>query len=165
MLGTEPTDLTEPVTGEQYMDILLARQAAWIARYDGNRSFPPLLEWFIRDGDEAFVVLPAAAPTPKRPRTPRLYRSAASLREERAQVQARLDVFNDDGPADRAMANLSPNSRSRAARNAGRRRFEQMDRDLQRYAALTERLNRLDGRIALADAREAKAATRDRPQH
>lgn len=151
----EPAPLDHAITGEEYIAVLLARQAAWISR---NRSYgadrPPLLEWFIRDGDEDFVHLPEEAPSAKRERRPRVYRSAASLREERAKVQARMDAITGSGPDDPASTNLSPFSRSKAAARAGRRRFEKLDRDLERYTALSQRLARLDGRIMLADARE-----------
>lgn len=154
----EPAPLTEPVTGEQYMEILLQRQAAWITRNGGNRMLRPLLEWFIRDGDEEFVQLPETAPAAKRERTPRTYRSAESLRAERDQVQARMNAITGSGPDDPASVNLSPFSRSKAARTAGRRRFAKLDRDLERYTALSQRLAALSSRIINAEARERKAA-------
>lgn len=45
---------TPALTGNQYMDLLLERQRAWIAEHD-ERNFPPLLHWFVRDGDEKLV--------------------------------------------------------------------------------------------------------------
>src|SRR3954471_14726815 len=74
----DPAEITEPVTGEQYMEILLARQAAYVSRNPG--TLLPLLEWFIRSGDEAYVILPEVVRAEKRKPTPRMYRSAASLR-------------------------------------------------------------------------------------
>jgi len=153
----EPAPLTEPIDGDAYIAVLLARQAAWIHRNGGDRTLPPLLEWFIRAGDEDFVIVPEEKPTPKRERRPQTYRSAASLIEERDKVQARMDKITGAGSDDPAIVNLSPNARSRAARNAGRRRFEQLDRDLERYTALSNRLERLDYRIKAAQAREAGA--------
>lgn len=155
----EPAPLTEPISGEDYITLLLARQAAWIARNHPNGTTrPPLLEWFIQDGDDAFVILPERKPAVKRERTPRVYRSAASLREERDEVQRRIDTFDDGTVPDRAAANLSPYARSKAAARAGRRRFERMDRDLIRFTALCKRLAALNSRIILAEAREVKAA-------
>jgi hypothetical protein len=152
----EPAPLSKPVTGDEYMAVLLQRQAAWIARHGGDRTRPPLLEWFIRPGDERFVQLPSETAAPKRERQPRAYRSAASLRAEHAEVQARMDAITGAGSDDPAIVNLSPYSRSRAAARAGRRRFAQLDRDLERYTALRARLTRLENRIAMADARETK---------
>lgn len=151
--------LTEPISGDEYVRVVLvARQQAWIAaQAEGPRlRFPPLLEWFIADDDEQFVVLPTPPekPAPK----PRQYRSAASLREERDGLLARMEqAAGRNDPGDLAATNLSPSSRSRAARNAGRRRFAQMDRDLETYAKLRRRLDVLNGRIARAEAREAAA--------
>lgn len=67
----------------------------------------------------------------------------------------------NNGPDDRAAANLSPNARSRAARNAGRRRFAQMDRVLERYTRLETKRTRLCGQLARAEAREARQAAED----
>ena len=44
------------LTGEQYIAVLLQRQGEWIAEHPGHR-WPPLLEWFVRDGDEHLVDL------------------------------------------------------------------------------------------------------------
>jgi hypothetical protein len=162
-VADEPAELTAPVTGEEYMEILLARQAAYVARHQADRitlRFPPLLDWFVRDGDEQYVVLPETTPAPKRVTTPRVYRSADSLREERATVQAKLDAFADVGPYDPAVVNLSPYSRSKAAASAGRRRFAKMDNDLIKFVALCKRRDALDSRICRADAREKEAGTR-----
>jgi hypothetical protein len=153
----ESAPLTEPVTGEQYMEILLQRQATWMTRNGGMHKLPPLLEWFIREGDEDFVQLPDATPAPKRERTPRTYRSAASLREDRDRVQAQMDAITGSGPDDPASVNLSPFSRSKAAASAGRRRFAKLDRDLEKFTALAQRLATLDFRILSAEAREQKA--------
>lgn len=157
----EPAPLAAPITGEEYMGVLLARQAAYIARnFPNGTSLPPLLEWFIRDEDEPFVILPERALAPKRESKPRNFTPAAELRRRRDEVQAKLDAFGNDGPADRAMANLSPYARSKSAARAGRKRFEKMDRDLSKYTELRNRLEVLNHRIALQEAREAKAAAR-----
>lgn len=148
--------IATPMTGEQYMTVLVERQQAWKqahAKPGVRLRFPALLEWFIQPGEEHLVLLPEPAPKP--PRTPRVYRSAESLRQERAELMehmARVAGCND--APDRAAANLSPHSRSRAARTAGRRRFARMDRDLEKYAALQRQLTALNGQIARAEARE-----------
>lgn len=153
------TDLNAPVTRDEYIHILLARQADWLDSLGPvNLRFPPLLEWFIRDGDEQWVLEPEKKPAPKKPRKPRVYRSAASLREERDRVQAQMDALTDTGPYDPAYVNLSPFSRDKSAARAGRNRFEKMDRDLQRYTELAKRRDALDMRIRAAEARERRAA-------
>lgn len=154
------------LSGDEYMALLQRRQQEWLDAHATEVAprFPPLLEWFIRDGDEdlvdpAILNPPPVQAAPKRAK-PRAYRSAESLRQERDRVQAQLDaIHNRDGGdrGDRAAANLSTRSRSRSARSAGRRRFEQMDRDLERHGKLTVRLKHLDQRIAAAEAREARA--------
>jgi hypothetical protein len=154
-----PEPLTEPISGEDYMSVLLARQAAWRDAYTvGGRApaRPPLLEHFVLDADVPFVVVPDHAPKPKPKPQPRQYRSAESLRAELAKVEATMDrVAGRSDTGDRAAANLSPSARSRAARTAGRRRFAQMDRDLERYTQLRQRASALASQIARAEAREA----------
>lgn len=156
----EPAPPAEQITGDQYVTLLLARQAAWVARNGARLRFPPLLEWFIRDGDERWVQLPETAPAPKRERKPRVCRSAASLREERDRVQVKIDAIAGIGSDDdNAIVNLSPYSRSKAAASAGQRRFAQMDRDLVRFADLHKQLANLNSRIATAEAREERQAS------
>jgi hypothetical protein len=149
--------LTAPIDAEDYMQLLLKRQAAWEAAHPHYR-LRPLLEWFIEPGDERWVHLPA--PAPKRKPAPRVYRSAASIRTELAAVEAQMARIANSGPDDPAAVNISPFARSRAARTAGRRRFAKLDRDLERYTALERRRSRLAGRLASAEAREAKQADR-----
>lgn len=152
------TEVTGPITGEDYIRVLVARQTAWRLR-NPQSTLPPLLEWFIRTEDEQHVILPETSPAPKRETTPRRYRSAASLITERDKVEADMDrvAGTDPSGGDNAVVNLSPHSRSKAARTAGRRRFEQNDRALQRYTALRQRRDALNSKIARAQAREAKA--------
>ena len=46
------------LTGEQYIELLLARQAEWLAAPGRpDYRYPPLLEWFVRAGDENLVDL------------------------------------------------------------------------------------------------------------
>jgi len=151
------------LNGDEYIALLLRRQQEWMDKHatGPQMRFPPLLEWFIRPGDEDLVdpaVLAPPEPSPAQPRQARTYRSAESLRGERDRVQAQLDAIHGRDGGDRAAANLSPQSRSRAARTAGRRRFARLDRDLERHTQLTARLRRLNARLAAAEAREARGA-------
>lgn len=172
------------MTGDEYMELLEQRRQAWESAHPAReaaeariaeikREFPganpqikpkwgppvALLEWFIEPGDEDLVDLPKPEPKAKRQPTPRVYRSAASLREERDRLQQRLDLIcGVEDTGDMAVVNLSPHSRSRAARTAGRRRFAKLDRDLDRAAGLRRRIQSLDFRINTAEAREARAA-------
>ncbi|HEX2297836.1 MAG TPA: hypothetical protein VHH34_04855 [Pseudonocardiaceae bacterium] len=163
-LGDMGLPLSEPINGDEYVrTVLVSRQQAWFDAHPEarDRGFPPLLEWFVQAADEQFVRLPDPDPKPSKPQRPRQYRSAASLRAERDEVEGRMMAVagaDDVGGGDRAIANLSPYARSRAARNAGRRRFAQLDRDLGRYTRLKTRYDALTGRIAAADARENKLA-------
>lgn len=159
---TESEPLTEPVDGDQYIEVLLRRQEAWRearAAYGTNYRMLPPLERFVRAADEPFVRIPESQPTQERkPRAPRRYRSAAELKAEHAALEERMAaVAHRSGMADRAAANLSPHSRSRAAASAGRRRFEAMDRDLAEYTRLRQRRDALTGKIARAEHREAAA--------
>jgi hypothetical protein len=149
--------ITEPMDAEDYMALLAERQQAW-TRAHPEILAPALNEWFILAGEEALVRLPERAPAGKPARKPRVYRSAAELHGERGRLLARMiAVAGIEDTPDRAAANLSPNARSRAARTAGRRRFAKMDRDLATFAALQRRVVVLDGQIARAEAREARA--------
>jgi len=158
----DETALSGPVRGEEYMQVLLARQAAYVATQEQSgplQRYAPLLEWFVRDEDVEYVVLPEAVPAPKRASKPRVYRSTESIRAELENVTAHLAAFGANDVPDRAAANLSPHVRSRAAARAGRRRFERMDRDLECYTALARRRDQLAGRLASAEAREKRAIT------
>jgi hypothetical protein len=156
VFSTKLAPLAEPIDAEDYMQVLLDRQAAWEAEHPSQGWVRPLLEWFIEPGDEKWVRLPEPAPTAKRQPTPRVYRSAESIRAELADVEARMARVAGEDCGDGAVVNLSPYSRSRAARNAGRRRFEKLDRDLERYSKLKARRDRLAAQLARAEAREAK---------
>lgn len=145
------------MTGDDYIAVLTRRREEYMAERPGQPEWlVPLLEWFIRPGDEQMVTLPSPPPKQERPeRTPRQFRSAASLRGDRRQLQARLDALTDAGAGgDVASVNLSPYSRSRAAASAGRRRMAALDRDIGRAAQLIRQIEALDARIARADQRE-----------
>jgi hypothetical protein len=158
----QPHALTGPISLDDYMGVLAARQAAYEAERQAAHPalgfrLPALLTWFIRDDDEQYVITPDAAPSPKpEPKTTksRVYRSAASIREELARVDAQLAAIGAEECTDNAVVNLSPFSRSKAAARAGRRRFARMDRDLEKHTALSRRRARLAGSLTRAEARE-----------
>lgn len=136
------------LTGDEYVQLLLHRQSEWLAANPPNTrgrltSLPPLLEWFIRDGDEDLVELPQPAPKPA-PR-PRTYRSAESLRADRDQLTARRDRIIFGGHDDPAACNINT-----------RARWKQLDRDIAAVAALSRRIQRLDHRIVAAEHREQR---------
>jgi hypothetical protein len=144
-----PTTL---LTLDEYMALLVTRQEAWLAEHPAaDRRFPPLYEWFIRDGDEALVQLPPdpepkpkPAPVAKRPRA---RRSADDIRAEITSLDARLDQLGRPLSDDPAAVRLS-NARIL------RRHHARMDRDLAEYTSITARLQRLQGQLADAEARE-----------
>lgn len=147
------------MTGDEYMNLLNQRRDQWIAEHPAPTEGAirpkswvlPLPEHFIRPGDEDMVELPEpkkSAPKPKPAPRPRRVVDVADLIKQRDALVARRDRIVGTGPADRAAANLSPNSRNKAAARAGRRRFDAMDRDLERFANLTRRINTLNSRIA-----------------
>lgn len=145
------------MTGDEYMAVLLERSDVYMASFDGKPfrpKFPPLLEWFIRPGDEALVELPAEELQPKPVRKPRQRKpvDVEALKARREQLAAKRDRIAGHDTGDRAAANLSTQSRHRAARTAGRRRFAQMDRDLEAFTRLTKQIEQLDSRIARAGA-------------
>ncbi|WP_043650821.1 hypothetical protein [Cellulosimicrobium cellulans] len=163
------------MTGDEYIALLEERRAAYEADHPidprapewARRVIRPLLEWFVEEGDEEIFTPPPAPPASRPARTPRprTYRTAASLREERDRLRTQLDALNTSSRPDTAVVNLSPSSRSRAARSAGRRRFASLDRDITRARQLIERIDALDAKIRRAEHREKRAtdATSRRP--
>lgn len=153
------------MTGDEYMKLLEQRRDQWLAEHPtrphegGIRpkfETPPLITWFIRDGDENLVNLPEPSrpqPKPKTSRRARRVVDVAALLARRDALVEQRNRIAGNGPADRACANLSPASRNRAAASAGRRRFAQMDRDLERYASLTCQIDQLNHQITRASAR------------
>jgi hypothetical protein len=157
VMGVTVEPLSASIDAEDYMQLLLERQAAWeVVHPQHQHRFRPLLEWFIASDDEKWVRLPDSTPVPKRQPTPRVYQSAESIRVELEAVQAQMARIANAGSDDPASVNISPCARSRAARTAGRRRFAQLDRDLERYTSLKRRHALLSGRLVSAEARESK---------
>ncbi|MDM8084726.1 hypothetical protein QUV83_08125 [Cellulomonas cellasea] len=144
------------MTGDEYMALLEQRRDAYEAEHPTARAWVrPLLEWFIRPGDEALVALPTTAP--KRQTTPRTYRTAESLRADRDRVDAEIRRLSDSAALpDRAASHGVALGRARTARHQAR-----ADRALARAAELYQRLSVLDGRIARAERRETTHSTTD----
>lgn len=146
------------MNGDEYMALLLERQAEHMAASsrstDGRITWPnlpPLLEWFIRPGDENLFTPPKPTPQPKRATTPRVHRSAASLREERDRLIALRDPLVTPLLNDRAA------SHGQALGHKGTARIQKReDSRLRRYVELDKRIQALDGRIARAERREAQ---------
>lgn len=160
---TDPT-ATSRLTGDEYMAVLLDRQATYEAEQAAQHTDDirphswarPLLEWFIRPGDELLFTPPAPVPQPKRETTPRVYRTAASLRVERDRLAAEAARLTTPLSSDRAASGGVALGRKRTARLIARQ-----DRRLRRYVALDHRIRALDDRIARAERREAKEAADD----
>ena len=142
------------LTGDQYMELLLARQAEFMAQYEprpgAKALLAPTLETFVRAGDEDLVELPE--PPPKRVPAPRRYRPASfwrgrvqALDAQMAAVSASVDL------GDRAAAGgvgLGPK------RNARHRK--RMDAALQRYVALKKHRDHAEMMLRSATARGQK---------
>lgn len=153
--------LTEPVTLDEYMAVLQQRLDTYNASRppSDNQVFrvkswvEPLLPWFFRDEDEAFVVLPEPKqPKPKPKPKPRYYRPASYWREKLARIEAQMKPLEEPLITDRAAAGgcaLGP-KRTQRIQN-------QEDGRLQRYVALKKERDRLASMLRTAEAREAKA--------
>lgn len=143
------------MTGDEYMALLVERQEDHMREHPPARPWlKPLLDWFIRPGDEDVFTPPAVEPQPKRVTTPRTYRSAASLRDERDRLTAQAAPLVTPLLNDRAAAGGQALGQKGTARIQKRE-----DARLQRYVALDRRIRALDARIASAEARERRAAS------
>jgi hypothetical protein len=152
------------VTGNEYMEILVARAADWEARHPTPTEFPPgairprlrlppLLEWFIRDEDELWVQLPEPQRTPKPEPKPRYYRPASYWRERCDRITVQMDALAAPILPDVAAARGQAIGRKRTARVQ-----ERMDSQLARYTALRRKLNHAEGMLRAAEQRESGAA-------
>lgn len=147
-----------------YMDLLVERQNAHMAEHPPTLPWlVPLLEWFIQPGDEDLVDMDAieasnarSSDSPKPERTPRVYRTSESLREERDRLIAQRAPLAEPISPDRAASGGVALGAKRTARLQTRE-----DSRLRRYVALTRRIETLDHRIRSADARERRAAARE----
>ncbi|OKH83328.1 hypothetical protein EB73_07125 [Mycobacterium sp. SWH-M3] len=116
---------------------------------------PPLITWFIRDGDENLVDLPEPQPKPKP--QPRQYRPASYWRAQVERIEAQMSaVAARADVGDRAAAGGCALGPKRTARHQKR-----ADAALTQYVALSKKLSRAKGRLCSAEARERKAKQTD----
>lgn len=150
------------ITPDEYMDVLLARQAAHIADHPPRRpGFPPLLEWFIRPGDEDLVNMNAikAATTredgPPSVKKPRTYRPAAHWRDQLARIDARLEAINGitrHGTTDpAAYGGIGVRQTARQQQ----RYWARIDRAAAEHTRLTARRAEVAAKLRRAEQREA----------
>jgi hypothetical protein len=141
----------ERMTGDEYMGVLQQRANEWVAaQTKPNLRFPPLLAWFIRDGDEDLVELPEPEKQPKPKPQPRKYRPASYWREKIAQLEARMAPLTEPLINDRAAAGGAALGRKRTARIQARE-----DSRLQRYVELRKRLEHAQYMLRSTERREA----------
>ncbi len=149
--------LDRPHTGNEYMAVLQARLTDWEAQHspppDGRLRlrFPPLLEWFIRDEDEALVVLPDETPAPRPKPQPRYYRPASYWREQRDRLVAEMERVAEPILPEVAAARGQALGHRRTARVQQRE-----DAKLSRYCALRKRLDHADAMLRAAERRESR---------
>jgi hypothetical protein len=146
----EPTALT----GDEYMALLHQRRDEWMAAQPPRTYTPrawvatPLLEQFVRPGDELLFTPPTEQPAPppsSAPRRDRWSLSVDDLRARRDRLRAEADLLAEPEITDRAAAGGVGIGVARSRRAARR-----MDGRLARYVDLTRRIAALDARIARA---------------
>ena len=157
-MSTAPAGRLSP---EQYMDLLLERQAAYDAQHPRVLGFPPLLEWFIRDGDEDLVDMDAIDranrpdPAPRPAPEPRYYKPASHWRARLERIDAELDRLNGvqrhatDDPA--AYGGLGVRQTPRQRRQYAAR----IDRTAERHVRLTRERAEVVGKLRRAERRES----------
>lgn len=153
------------LTGDEYMQLLTQRMNAFMqeqqrkaaAAATGNQTarlplLPPLLEWFIRAGDEDLVELPEPPAKPKP--QPRYYRPASYWRERITQLETQMSTVSARASVgDRAAAGgcaLGPKRTALFQKRA--------DAALTRYIALEKKLTHAQWMLRSAEARESAAA-------
>ena len=159
--GKSATGDTALLTPEQYMDMLLARQAEYAAEHANVLGFPPLLDWFIRDGDERLVGMDAVNRdnaahdrVEKRPTKPRHYKPASHWRSVIERTQTRMDSLAGvqrhatDDPAAYGGVGVRQTPRQR------RKYADRVDRTAAEYVRLDARLKHATSMLRKAEARE-----------
>lgn len=140
------------MTPDEYMQVLLDRQTEYMAGSLPMLGFPPLLDWFIRDGDEDLVDMAAIdrinaatydCPRPVKHVTAetikgRLLRNRASLTVQEQQLQA----LTAGARADNATINIPFHKRS-----------GNIDAQVVKAVRLAGRIAELDHKIRLDVAR------------
>lgn len=161
MTTVEPVEKRAKLTGDEYMELLVQRQTEFmnlrrrqaLAVADSGRPtlplLPPLLEWFIRAGDEHLVQLPE--PAPKRKPEPRYYRPASYWRTRIVELEARMSATAARADVgDRAAAGgcaLGPKRTARHQKHA--------ETALVRYVALEKKLSHAKTMLHSAETRES----------
>lgn len=143
------------LTGDEYMALLVERQAAYVAAHPPLKPWiMPLLEWFVLPGDEELFTPPKPKPQPKPARKPRTYRPASHWRERLERIDAALAAL-DPGPrhgtTDRAAYGGVgvPQTARQNAQWANR-----IDRTARRYGELSRAREEIAGKLARAERRE-----------
>ena len=142
------------------MELLLERQAAYVAEHPPSPSWlVPLLEWFIRDGDEQLVDMAAIAKAdtqPPRPAPkPRTYRPASHWRARLERLDAELAAL-DPGPRHgttdpAAHGGIGIRQTARQERQWAAR----IDRTAARYVALSRERAEVAAKLTRAERRES----------
>lgn len=169
------------LTGDQYIELLLERQAAWERENPATANVQPwvrpLLDWFVREGDERLVhpeVL-KRAPQPKRAPTPI---PAATIRAKRDRVQMRLDQAHTARARAERLAEAAteargglnsfggsgPQTAARKVRSMQDRAYRAISDAEARIERWTAALARYDARLAKAEAREQTSIRSDTPE-
>lgn len=161
MKTVEPDETRAKLSGDEYMELLVRRQTEFmelrrreaLAVADSGRPtlplLPPLLGWFIRDGDEHLVELPE--PVPKGKPEPRYHRPVSYWRARIIELEARMSATaaRADG-GDRAAAGGCALGPKRTARHQ-----ERAEAALVRYVALEKKLSHAKSMLRSAEARES----------
>lgn len=146
------------LSGDEYMALLQQRMDEWLAASSAtmNPKFPPLFQWFVRDGDEDLVdpaILAAPEPRPKPVRQPRYYRPASYWQEQVERIEAQRAALAEPLITDRAAAGGVALGPKRTARI---QKLE--DGRLRRYVALEPKLQHAQHMLNAAIAREGRQA-------
>lgn len=145
------------LSGDEYMALLQQRADEWLASRSTvvRPKFPPLLTWFVREGDEDLIdpaILTAPEPQPKQVRQPRYYRPASYWRERVARLEAERAALVDPLLPDRAAAGGVALGPRRTARIQQRE-----DSRLRRYVELGQKLRHAERMLRSAEVRETAA--------
>lgn len=144
------------LTGDEYMALLQQRADEWMAANSATMrpKYPPLLTWFVRDGDEDLVdpaILAAPEPQPKPTRRPRHYRPASYWRDQIERLEASMAALAEPIIQDRAAAGGEALGPKRTARVQARE-----DSRVRRYVEQQRRLEHARHMLRSAEAREAE---------
>lgn len=148
------------LTPDQYMDLLLERQAAHEADHPPVGWVRTLPTWFIQDGDEHLVDMGAVerstpSPRPARAKRPRKYRPASYWQAELDRIETRLAAIDGiqrhdtDDPA--AYGGIGIRQTARQARRYGAR----IDKAAAEHVRLEGRKSHAVRMLRAAQKREA----------